>query len=226
MSSRFPPRLNVDHFATVNRRTFLRGLGASVLLTTSGSFFACSVWSSPVFAAYPFALGVASGARLPLSVCDRRRAKCGGAGTHAAAQGRAGSPVALRGCRLPTLRGRLLHGLAPPRGRALRFRTPLRRLHLRASRDAPRRARISRDSRDVTLLGDGFDINDRFRALMQQDPHIRFFNGQRGYVRHVVTPERWQADFQVLDKVSVPDGRLSTRASWVVENGKPGLAEA
>jgi len=76
----------------------------------------------------------------------------------------------------------------------------------------------------VTSLGDGFDINDRFRALMRQDPHIKFFNGQRGYVRHVVTPERWQADFQVLDKVSVPDGRMSTRRSFVVESGRLGLA--
>ena len=78
----------------------------------------------------------------------------------------------------------------------------------------------------VSSLGDGFDINDNYRTLLQKDPHMKFFNGQRGYVRHVVTPERWQADYQVLDKVTVPDGRLSTRKSFVVENGKPGLAEA
>jgi alkaline phosphatase D len=80
-------------------------------------------------------------------------------------------------------------------------------------------------STSITSLGDGFDINDNFRKLMQQDPHMKFFNGQRGYVRHVVTPERWQADFQVLDKVSVPDGQMSTRKSFVVENGKAGLLE-
>ena len=40
-----------------------------------------------------------------------------------------------------------------------------------------------------------------------------------------MTPNRWQADFQVLDKVSVPDGRVSTRKSFVVESGKSGLAE-
>jgi len=78
----------------------------------------------------------------------------------------------------------------------------------------------------ISSVGDGFDINDNFKALLQQEPHIKFFNSQRGYVRHVVTPDRWQADFQVLDKVSVPDGRLSTRKSFVLENGKPGLAEA
>jgi alkaline phosphatase D len=77
----------------------------------------------------------------------------------------------------------------------------------------------------VTSGGDGFDINDNFKTRLQQDPHIKFFNSQRGYVRHVVTPNRWQADFQVLDKVSVPDSRVSTRKSFVVESGKSGLAE-
>ena len=77
----------------------------------------------------------------------------------------------------------------------------------------------------VSSLGDGFDTNARYQALLSQDPHMKFFNGQRGYVRHVVTPARWQADYQVLDKVSVPDGKLSTRKSLVVESGRPGLTE-
>jgi alkaline phosphatase D len=74
--------------------------------------------------------------------------------------------------------------------------------------------------------GDGFDINDTFKARMAQQPHTKFVNNQRGYVRHTVTPARWQADFQVLDKVTVPDGRMSTRKSLMIENGKNGLAEA
>jgi alkaline phosphatase D len=74
--------------------------------------------------------------------------------------------------------------------------------------------------------GDGFDTNDTFKTLLTQNPHIKFFNNQRGYVRHVVTPERWQADFQVLDKVSLRDGHVSTRKSFVVEHGKSGLADA
>ncbi len=78
----------------------------------------------------------------------------------------------------------------------------------------------------ISSLGDGFDINARFKALMQQDPHIQFYNGQRGYVRHVVTPERWQADYQVLDKVTVPDGRMTTRRSFVVESGVSRLVDA
>jgi alkaline phosphatase D len=78
----------------------------------------------------------------------------------------------------------------------------------------------------ISSGGDGFDTNDSFKALLAQDPHIKFFNNQRGYVRHTVTPDRWQADFQVLDRVSVGDGHVSTRKSFVVEHGKNGLADA
>ena len=78
----------------------------------------------------------------------------------------------------------------------------------------------------ISSGGDGFDTNDSFQALLAQAPHIKFFNNQRGYVRHVVTPDRWQADFRVLDKVSVGDGHVSTRKGFVVEHGKNGLADA
>jgi alkaline phosphatase D len=78
----------------------------------------------------------------------------------------------------------------------------------------------------ISSVGDGYDINNAYKALLQQQPYVKFFNSQRGYVRNVVTPERWQADFQVLDKVSVPGGQLSTRKSFVVENGKSALADA
>ena len=77
----------------------------------------------------------------------------------------------------------------------------------------------------ISSGGDGFDANDLFKMLVPENPHIKFFNNQRGYVRHVVTPERWQADFQVLDRVSVREGRVSTRKTSVVEHGKHGLTE-
>ena len=78
----------------------------------------------------------------------------------------------------------------------------------------------------VCTDGDGFDINDTFKARMQQQPHTKFVNNQRGYLRHTITPGRWQADFQVLDKVTIRDGRMSTRKSLVVEAGKSTLVEA
>jgi alkaline phosphatase D len=78
----------------------------------------------------------------------------------------------------------------------------------------------------ATAAGDGFDTNTNFKTLLQQNPHMKFFNSQRGYVRHIVTPSRWQADFQVLDKVSVPNGSMTTRKSFVIENGLSTLVDA
>ncbi|MPZ54935.1 MAG: alkaline phosphatase [Rhizobiales bacterium] len=68
--------------------------------------------------------------------------------------------------------------------------------------------------------GDGFDSNDWSTSVLAQNPHVKLFNSQRGYTRHVVTPERWQADFRVLDKVSTRGGKVSTRSSLVAESGK------
>jgi hypothetical protein len=41
-----------------------------------------------------------------------------------------------------------------------------------------------------------------------------------------VTSDRSQAEFEVLDKVSVPDGSMSTRKSFVFENGMSRLVDA
>jgi len=75
----------------------------------------------------------------------------------------------------------------------------------------------------ISSQGDGADMTDSFRQRVAKQPYVKFFNGQRGYLRHTVTPARWQTDFQVIDKVSVPDGRMSTRKSLVVESGRSAI---
>lgn len=74
----------------------------------------------------------------------------------------------------------------------------------------------------ITSGGDGSDVRPTTAANLAENPHIKFFNGQRGYVRCRVTPEQWQTDFRVLATVSQPDAPISTRASFVVTNGQPG----
>lgn len=78
----------------------------------------------------------------------------------------------------------------------------------------------------ISSGGDGSDTTARWKALLQQNPHLKFYNNQRGYARHIVGPKRWQADYRVLDKVSVREGTVSTRASFVVEDGRPGMTPA
>ncbi|MBU4038281.1 MAG: alkaline phosphatase, partial [Alphaproteobacteria bacterium] len=51
------------------------------------------------------------------------------------------------------------------------------------------------------------------------NPFLKFNNAQRGYVVCDVTPERWQTEFKVLDKVSERGGTLTTRAKFAVASG-------
>jgi alkaline phosphatase D len=78
----------------------------------------------------------------------------------------------------------------------------------------------------ISSGGDGFAKMPNADVLHASNPHLKFISDQRGYGRHVVTPQRWQADFRIVDKVSTPGAVVSTAKSFVVEAGKPGLADA
>jgi alkaline phosphatase D len=65
-----------------------------------------------------------------------------------------------------------------------------------------------------------------FEKTQAANPGVRFFNRERGYVRCVVTPELWASDYVVVEDVTKPDGKVATRASFVVEDGKPGAKKS
>jgi alkaline phosphatase D len=44
----------------------------------------------------------------------------------------------------------------------------------------------------------------------------------RGWIKHVVTPERWQADYRIVDSVKVNDSPASTWNTFVIDAGAPG----
>ncbi|MFE4706946.1 alkaline phosphatase D family protein [Peribacillus simplex] len=75
----------------------------------------------------------------------------------------------------------------------------------------------------ITSGGDGYDIGSYGINIMKENPHIKFYNNQRGYIRCTVTPQSWQSDYRVVPYVSRPGAAISTRISFKVENGKPGL---
>ncbi|GHJ37499.1 alkaline phosphatase [Streptomyces sp. TS71-3] len=77
----------------------------------------------------------------------------------------------------------------------------------------------------IATGADGADMNADGQNLLASNPHMKFFNGQRGYVRVNVTPERLRSDFRVVPYVTTPGAPVSTRASYVVEDGKPGVKE-
>lgn len=74
----------------------------------------------------------------------------------------------------------------------------------------------------ISSGGDGSDTRPTTAGMLAQNPWVRFYNSQRGYVRCELTPQRCQADYQVLDYVSRPGSPIATRASFVVEDGRPG----
>jgi alkaline phosphatase D len=78
----------------------------------------------------------------------------------------------------------------------------------------------------ISSGGDGADSLPAVEAYLPENPHVRLYNNQRGYVRCLVTPERWQADYRVLPFVSKPGADITTRATFVVENGRPGAQRA
>ncbi len=78
----------------------------------------------------------------------------------------------------------------------------------------------------ITSGGDGSDGRIRAAAYMAENPGVRFFNDQRGYVRCTITPSEWRSDFRVVHDVTKPGAAAVTRASFVVEAGKAGAKRA
>jgi alkaline phosphatase D len=78
----------------------------------------------------------------------------------------------------------------------------------------------------LTSGGDGAESMPAVEAYLPENPHVHFYNNQRGYVRCTVTPDRWQSDYRVVPYVSKPGAPIQTRASFVVENGRPGARKA
>jgi alkaline phosphatase D len=74
----------------------------------------------------------------------------------------------------------------------------------------------------ISSGGNGNDITDTFRAILAENPHVRFYNNQRGYVRCALTPERWLTEYRVVPYVTMNDAPVSTRASFVVADGRAG----
>jgi alkaline phosphatase D len=74
----------------------------------------------------------------------------------------------------------------------------------------------------ISSGGDGSDSQPLVEKYLPENPHVHFYNNQRGYVRCVVTPARWQSDYRVLQFVTKPGSEVTTRASFVVESGRAG----
>jgi alkaline phosphatase D len=70
--------------------------------------------------------------------------------------------------------------------------------------------------------GDDTDAADDLARIRNENPHVRYASAERGYVRCTVTPDTWQSDFRVVPFIERPGAPVLTRASFIVESGRPG----
>ncbi|BAC88431.1 alkaline phosphatase D family protein [Gloeobacter violaceus] len=79
----------------------------------------------------------------------------------------------------------------------------------------------------ITTNGDAIVYGPYYGPMIPQNPHIKFFDGdRRGYIRCHLDRERWLADIRYVESVSTPDSPIETFASFVIENGQPGVQPA
>jgi alkaline phosphatase D len=101
-------------------------------------------------------------------------------------------------------------------------------MNLKANFDQPESATVGSEfvCTSISSGGDGVDMNPTVAAYLPDNPHIKFYNGQRGYVRCLLTPTLWKTDYMVMSNVTTPFGTLSKRASYIVEDGNPDVQQA
>ena len=78
----------------------------------------------------------------------------------------------------------------------------------------------------VSSGGDGTDVAAVWEKIHPDNPHIKYHSARRGYIACTATPQTMRADFKVIDRVSVPDGKTSIGGSLVVHAGRPGTTPA
>jgi alkaline phosphatase D len=70
--------------------------------------------------------------------------------------------------------------------------------------------------------GNGVEKPKGLDKLLADNPCVKFHNAERGYVLCTVTPSTWTSDYRVVDDVTKPGGKVTSRTSFVVEAGEAG----
>ena len=77
----------------------------------------------------------------------------------------------------------------------------------------------------ISSEGDPFVEQTQFTPPLK-NPQLRFFDNHRGYVRCTLERARLTADFRAVSTVRKPTATVSTTATFVVDDGKPGARRA
>jgi len=96
---------------------------------------------------------------------------------------------------------------------------------LHAGFDRPGRPVVAAEFVGTSLSssGDGWATYQGWERMQPENPHIKWHNAQRGYVRCRVTPDEWRADYRIVPYVTRPGAPVETATSWRVQHGRPGI---
>ncbi len=78
----------------------------------------------------------------------------------------------------------------------------------------------------ISSGGNGRPITRWGEDGIRYNPHIDFYNSQRGYVLASVTPKRWTSTYRIVPEVEERGGEVESLATFVVEDGRPGAERA
>ncbi|MFG2830579.1 alkaline phosphatase D family protein [Streptomyces sp. NPDC048434] len=73
---------------------------------------------------------------------------------------------------------------------------------------------------------DGADKPANWATYMAANPHMKFYNGRRGYVTVTLDQDTARGDYRTVSAVTTPGAPVHTAASFVSEAGDPGLKPA
>ncbi len=95
---------------------------------------------------------------------------------------------------------------------------------LKVDFDRPEGPTVATEFVGTSISSGGNGIKDRpdIALVQAENPFVKFLNLERGYVRCSLTPEQYRSDYHVVEYVDKPGAPVTTRASFVVENGQPG----
>jgi len=98
---------------------------------------------------------------------------------------------------------------------------------LKLNFDRPEEATVATEfvGTSLTSGGDGMQKSADHDGVRAENPFVKFYNAERGYVQCTLTPQAWQSDYQVVPYVTRPGAPLISRASFVVESGRPGAVQ-
>jgi alkaline phosphatase D len=72
---------------------------------------------------------------------------------------------------------------------------------------------------------DGADKPATWETYTTANPHMKFYNGRRGYVTVTLEEQQARADFRTVAAVTTPGAPVTTTASFVTQAGNPGLQQ-